>query len=174
MALRRCKECGKEMSTRAAACPHCGAKPRRTSFGTWLVLVVIGLGVISWYSASQRIEENAAQRAQDGAARAAKLSPADKAAEDRRLAAAKAAEQREREEGTMAYACKEWVRKSLHDPGSAEFEQPFAFERAAKFNRVQVKVRARNAFNAMRLSTFECRIRRSGGELVLLSLQEIR
>lgn len=26
MALKRCRECGKEVSTEAAACPHCGVK----------------------------------------------------------------------------------------------------------------------------------------------------
>jgi hypothetical protein len=31
MALRACKECGKQISTKAAACPNCGAKPPQTT-----------------------------------------------------------------------------------------------------------------------------------------------
>lgn len=46
MALVKCRECGKEMSSQAKACPHCGApRPKGTSsstiiFGAFLVLVV--------------------------------------------------------------------------------------------------------------------------------------
>jgi DNA-directed RNA polymerase subunit RPC12/RpoP len=29
MAIIACKECGKEVSDKAAVCPHCGAKPRK-------------------------------------------------------------------------------------------------------------------------------------------------
>lgn len=30
MALKKCKECNKEISTTAKACPHCGAKSTAT------------------------------------------------------------------------------------------------------------------------------------------------
>ncbi len=39
MALVKCKECGSEISNKAAVCPRCGAKPRRTSGFTWFVLI---------------------------------------------------------------------------------------------------------------------------------------
>ena len=48
MALKPCKECGKEISTSAKVCPHCGketisawTKPRGTGSGCLLVIVVI-------------------------------------------------------------------------------------------------------------------------------------
>jgi hypothetical protein len=42
MALKKCKECGKEVSTEAKACPNCGAKPPgRTSAFTWFVLFAL-------------------------------------------------------------------------------------------------------------------------------------
>jgi len=48
MALTHCKECRAEMSTSAAACPKCGAKPpKRTSVLTWVVAVVLGGAVLS-------------------------------------------------------------------------------------------------------------------------------
>jgi len=40
MALVKCHECKHEISKKAKACPNCGAKPRRTSLFTWLVLIV--------------------------------------------------------------------------------------------------------------------------------------
>lgn len=50
MALTKCKECGNEVSTDAAACPKCGAKPkRRTGCFTWMVatlLVVTFIGMV--------------------------------------------------------------------------------------------------------------------------------
>lgn len=42
MALVKCKECGKEISKEAAACPQCGAK-RKAGFGKKML---IGLGVL--------------------------------------------------------------------------------------------------------------------------------
>ena len=45
MALKKCKECGHEVSKKASSCPNCGAplkKPKRkTSTFTWLVLILI-------------------------------------------------------------------------------------------------------------------------------------
>lgn len=46
MSLKPCRECGKEISSQARICPHCGAKvPRRTGVVGWIV--AIGLGV--WF-----------------------------------------------------------------------------------------------------------------------------
>lgn len=42
MALVKCKECGEDVSTKAKACPKCGAKaPKKTSLFTWFVLIFI-------------------------------------------------------------------------------------------------------------------------------------
>ena len=40
MALVECRECKNEISKSAKTCPRCGAKPRRTSKFTWLVLII--------------------------------------------------------------------------------------------------------------------------------------
>jgi hypothetical protein len=42
MALITCKECGRELSNKAKACPHCGFKPKRIGFLTWFVILVFG------------------------------------------------------------------------------------------------------------------------------------
>lgn len=46
MALTKCRECGEQISTKAAACPKCGAVPnKKTSLLTWLVVAFIGFAV---------------------------------------------------------------------------------------------------------------------------------
>lgn len=42
MAMTKCKECGKEISTKAAACPACGAKIVRTSGCAMVAAVAVG------------------------------------------------------------------------------------------------------------------------------------
>lgn len=47
MALIKCKECGNEISTKAAACPKCGAvQPKRTSTFTWIIAIILVVGTI--------------------------------------------------------------------------------------------------------------------------------
>ncbi len=47
MALIKCKDCGAKISKKATACPECGAPPKKkTSMFTWLVVVLIGVGVV--------------------------------------------------------------------------------------------------------------------------------
>ena len=55
MALKKCKDCGHEVSKKASSCPNCGAplrKPKRkTSTFTWLVLILIG--AVVWQQSNQ-------------------------------------------------------------------------------------------------------------------------
>jgi hypothetical protein len=47
MALKKCKECGNEVSSKADACPKCGAKLKPKSIGCGgLLLVLIVIGII--------------------------------------------------------------------------------------------------------------------------------
>ena len=50
MALIRCKECGKEVSRNAAACPNCGApiKKKGTSLGAGCLTILILTGLGTW------------------------------------------------------------------------------------------------------------------------------
>ena len=46
MALKKCKECGKEVSSKADKCPNCGAPTKRKSIGCGgglLVIIIIGI-----------------------------------------------------------------------------------------------------------------------------------
>ena len=58
MALKKCKECGKEVSTKAKECPGCGAPIKQSSAGaigclTLFILFVIAM-IISKQSGSER------------------------------------------------------------------------------------------------------------------------
>ena len=61
---------------------------------------------------------------------------------------------------TAQYACKQFVSQQLHDPDSAEFEPTANYP--AKIDggiyKIQVSVRARNGFNAIRRAVFDCEI----------------
>ena len=47
MALAACKECGKDVSTEAQACPHCGAKSKKGEYGCGaLLLAALGSCVV--------------------------------------------------------------------------------------------------------------------------------
>lgn len=108
MAVKSCKECGGQVSTKAKACPQCGAKaPKQTSFITWAVLVVIVLVVGNSVlnpapPAPQKTPEQIAQEAEKARLEAAKA--------DKRL-----------KEVQAVGLAKASVKARLKDPSSAEF-----------------------------------------------------
>ncbi len=60
MALRKCPDCGKEMSTNATKCPHCGYKDKFTQVAILvLILLVIGIiiGVIWYFSYEKHLND---------------------------------------------------------------------------------------------------------------------
>lgn len=60
MALVSCKECGEKVSTKAKACPKCGAKgPKKTSVLTWILSIFI---FISAYTAYQSANYTTAKK----------------------------------------------------------------------------------------------------------------
>lgn len=88
MALTKCKECKKEVSTKAKVCPHCGVKDPGVSAGQvvlgFIVLIVIGWVVVQVLSVD---EQEAKPAAVAQAAPVPKQTPEQIAAE---LAACKA------------------------------------------------------------------------------------
>lgn len=74
MALSKCKECKKEVSTKAPTCPHCGIKNPTTTAGQvvvgLLVVLAIGYGVVHFASSDDKKSDSAAaaKAAQDEAA----------------------------------------------------------------------------------------------------------
>lgn len=50
MAMTKCKECGAQVSTKADACPQCGAKRKTTSLVTWIFAIIFGFVLLSGIS----------------------------------------------------------------------------------------------------------------------------
>ena len=59
MALKKCKECGNEVSTKAECCPKCGAVLNKLTGGrryivfVFLILVIVGVIVYLYITTSQ-------------------------------------------------------------------------------------------------------------------------
>lgn len=58
MALKKCRECGKEISSTAKACPHCGASPKkRTSLVTTTLTIAVTCAALFWCMAQMNQTE---------------------------------------------------------------------------------------------------------------------
>lgn len=155
MSLIACPECGKSVSTKAPHCPHCGVRVVADSywgFGRVLVAVAFTFGLFTCISKLSESPINP-QPVTAGQSKA----DVDRAAR---------------------YACRDFIRKSLHDPASAdlsEWNQADVTQPSANTSvfEVLMKVRAKNAFNATRLKTMACRVTKNGDNWTLISLQEI-
>lgn len=181
MALIKCKECGKQISSKADSCPNCGRKrPKSTSGFTWAVVIFLAIGVYSAISASNKKDEQQAAEAQANAARLAALTPEQRAAEIKHtadMAAMKARVDTANAEASSArYACKEFVKRSLNDPDAAQFDSAgeyFTQKQGDGKYRVEVTVRAKNGFNALRHIAVNCVTQKSGERWLPVSVKEI-
>lgn len=108
MGLRACKECKGQVSTKAAACPHCGAKqPRRTSLTTWFVTIFFGLPIILMVIAGSGRNDDASAPAASRSPAVAAASPTANSDTSLSMSACEAA--------------KEAVLKQLRAPATADF-----------------------------------------------------
>lgn len=169
--MTNCKECKTEISSKAAQCPKCGVPIKRTSLVAKLALIMVVLFVISAIMSSNEKQEADQRQAQAEASRIAQLSPEQRAAEQ---AAKKEAEDLD----TARYMCKEFSKKALHDPASAEFEpyKTFFAERDKKTGifRAQAHMTAINGFGAKRKTVIECGMtHKENGDWVALTVREL-
>lgn len=121
MALIKCRECGKEISTEAKACPHCGAKP---PYRPSLAFVLIA-GLLIVFGIKASLESRTPPQAPP------------KTAEQ--IAVEEAADNRTR----MAYVLIRKVKESLREPESLDVIEVFSNEKA---DLLCMKYRARNGF----------------------------
>lgn len=65
MALINCTECGKDVSNKAVACPHCGAKPPKpTKNHRFPVAAILVIGVFAWVNHQLSTPESPEARAE--------------------------------------------------------------------------------------------------------------
>jgi hypothetical protein len=111
MALIKCKECGKEISAQAKACPSCGAPPPpRTKLSTWL----IG-GIGAFIMVSCIISQDTARKNQPPP-------PPPETAEQ------KSARERRDQEVRFAVAGANMLKKSMRNPDSFKLDSVFMID----------------------------------------------
>ncbi len=167
MGMTKCKECGNEISTKADACPKCGAKIKRTSLVANLVAIFVAIGVVGAILASYENSKRQDEAAAKAAARRTALSDEQRKQEDAaRVTAAKVAAEKKAiadAEWSAVQACQVAVNVSAkwRDPNSVEWPQLSRSFRELKGGvyTVQVEARGKNAFNATVTNVFECKIR---------------
>lgn len=131
MSLRPCKECGKEVSTKAASCPNCGAKVPR-QFGVIGALFALFVGWILFSCVGEHQKREIAQN--NKPAEQVSRESKEKDAEVRRFAAATVAE--------------EAVKRAVRDPDSVRFNQ---MRVNADGSIVCAEFRAKNGFGGMEI-----------------------
>jgi type II secretory pathway pseudopilin PulG len=131
MALTKCHECGQEISTTAAVCPKCGAKPKRTSGCAVVVLIVIALAVVG--SILGGIGQQANRQAQEQ--RAAEQRQRDEAAAKQQANAL--AQQRD----SVLTAAREAVAKGDFD-GASKTLAPFSAVKDADLDQIRSAIAA--------------------------------
>lgn len=132
MAVVRCGECGGQVSTKAKACPNCGARPpKTTSRVTWLITALIAftfLGSMCSEKPPKTPEMVAAEKAKD--------------------AASELAESKKGREFAMIENGKSAVRSVLKDGDSAQFKDVF-FSNTVKGVPIACgQVNSKNSFGA--------------------------
>lgn len=176
MALIKCHECGNEVSTEAKACPKCGATvripsqpkaPAKFSKVGWFAIGAIVIAAsISQYQKNQLEAEKIQLEA--------KKTPEQRAAEAKVKAAEAVLAAKENRLDLARIACKEFVTKTLHDAESAEFDDVRYWaeeEKDGVFN-VQVKLKAKNGFNALRKIIVDCKVQQTKDKWIALQIHE--
>lgn len=177
MALAKCKECGNEISTKATACPKCGAKPAKpTGAFTWIIGGMFAIGVYSCVSSSRDQTERTDAAAAAEAARVAAMTPTQRADAEKRKAAEAALQVVAAQIEDAAIGCRLDVTKRLKDPDSAKWEDPWYGNAKFSENGQRIKItlaaRSKNSFGAFTRSAFDCDARRSAGSWTTISIKE--
>jgi hypothetical protein len=146
MSLTTCKECGGKISSEAAACPACGAKPPKpTSRFTWVAGAIALFVVYQCTSGMQAAEQARTDSTSREASRVAALTPEQRRAEDESRALIAAAKLKE--EATFQRAVR--VTQAL----KAGMKNPAAFELVAlgltDTGTLCYEYRSTNSFNAV-------------------------
>ena len=143
MALIKCRECGKDISTEAKACPHCGAKPPyRPSMAFILIAgLLVAFGIKASIESGRPVYQPPAKTAEQVAQ--------DEAKERRHLVVAITAKK---------------LKNGMREPESVEWIFMGTDEKAEV---VCLKYRARNGFGGMTVETMTVTTKEAGAESAL-------
>ncbi len=176
MALLKCAECGKNVSSEAKKCPSCGAKVRLPKKPTspilkFALLGIAAMAIVIMYMSGQASKE-IAQADQD---RLAAMTPEKRSTEVARrqaqAASAAAATAAQAQAASVADAllhdvgmaevtCSMYAEKRAHDPSSVEWiadEKNFAYTSKDSTHATSVQaMRAKNAMGALVRGAVKC------------------
>lgn len=150
MAMTECRECKKQISDQAKACPHCGVANPGQSGGTSAFTIAVALFIVAAIGFSMS---------------SSKPTPSP------RPAASTPAEL----DDMARYGCSEFFKQSAHDPASLEWiEQPtWAVRQLPDGMRdVDMQMRGKNKFGALILTSKTCRVRQFDGKVQLVSFRD--
>lgn len=142
MSMVKCRECGKRVSSQAKTCPSCGISPV-VAAKDYTVLKNVATVIVITVVVVKCMSSIEHQETTPSA-----VSQTDAA----------------------RGACLLFIKRKLHDPGSAEFQDATVTVRDGDIWTVQRAVRAKNALGAYQLQNFECRIRQRDDKLDLVSI----
>lgn len=134
--LTNCKDCGHQISKKAASCPNCGAKVKRTPFIVWFAGIGIAIAfLISAFNPPTKNSSTAAEVDDVSPSETLEVFEFYKPSFDKHA-------------GAMVYITKELVTDMMRDPESAEFRK-MSYIKAAPDLPATVcgEVTAKNGFN---------------------------
>lgn len=179
MAIIKCHECGKDVSTEAKACPSCGAKVKVPKKPTSKVLkytlgAAVAVSFIGAYVAGADERE-----------RRASMTPEQLAAEDAQRKASEAeqakhdaeAKARRDDIGMAEATCSLVFEKRANDPSSVEWireEREFSYTSNDMKHATSIQgVRAKNGFGGLVKGTVRCKLVKDESGWVVQKLEEL-
>ena len=194
MALIKCGECGKDVSTQSKTCPSCGAKVKLPKKPTSPILKYLLLGVVGLFivigvvnGIAHRDDEKADQ------ARLNAMTPEQRSDELIRRQAAAAAETRRVEAegqaksdfdarqndiGMAEVSCQMVAEKQANDPSSVDWlthERQFAYTSPDKTKATSIQpMRAKNAMGGLVRTAVKCNLAKRNGSWNVVSFTEAK
>lgn len=144
MAIGKCRECGKEASSEAKACPHCGASSPVSTGNSLLKFAIVFVGVVVVVNLALESEKPAASTNRPSAA--APETDEQRDARLQREADLRAEKARKEYAFQKTVAAANALKRSLRDPASLVWESIRTNEEATV---ICLEYRARNGFGGM-------------------------
>ena len=150
MAMTECRECKKEVSDQARACPHCGAANPGQSGGTSGLTIAVAIFIVA------AIGFSVSSSKPTPSTRPAASTPAEL-------------------DDLARYVCSEFFKQSAHDPSSLEWigRDNWPVRQLPDGMRdVDMQMRGKNALGARVTVTKTCRVRNFDGKTQLISFRD--
>lgn len=157
MALRKCKECGKDVSTKAKSCPNCGAiAKKQTSCLTYFVAIFLIYVLIKMFNGSSNYTSQS--------------SNSSNASQKSTISKTRSSESLTADAFTM---CQRFVKNELVSPATAEFCSILDAEIKELPNRkfsIYGYVDSQNGFGAVVRTRFICEVQFKNNEWILTDI----